>query len=115
MPTCEYNVSTSMRPDLYLEDCGAPATHQTKSEFPERRCDYHIRLVLEMVPICSRCDKPMDRSIARGLHNEHCRYLNAGYDCYCLEGEWSCTCIEDNYDEIVEADNKRPYLERAGQ
>ena len=47
---------------------------------------------MEQVVFCNICDKAEYLSGSR-YHRANCRYINAGYDCYCLEDEnVFCTC-----------------------
>ena len=97
---CNYNVSNSVRPDLLPEDCGSPATHY--SAWREYRCDYHVAIELERLLICNLCDKPVSHGAVQAIHRERCAYRAQGLDCYCLEGDYACSCIETNYREIEE-------------
>ena len=95
--TCAYNISKSVRPDLRPMDCGRDTSYMTVSEFPEGRCLNHMLLELGQVMLCNICNKPVNRVLAAEAHLENCI---SWYNCYHLEGEWSCTCVEESYTEI---------------
>jgi hypothetical protein len=91
---CQFNVSTSVRRDLFPRECGGVARYALNNEV---LCKFHANFELGRVEWCSVCGKPTVEgySVMRAFHRDECRYLSSGYDCYCLEMQESCSCLLD--------------------
>ena len=94
MRTCEFNISTSVRPDYNPKFCN------DKAEFQHAGSDYcRMHWVIESyrILVCQTCENPISESY-RAISSDHaqtCRLWNQGVDCMCLEYVNVCRCEEN--------------------
>lgn len=101
MFVCEFNVSTSVRSDLFPAECGRDAEFRHAEQ---NLCEHHWYVETERVVVCKSCDRVTWESYSAWstIHRNTCSLWAQGVDCMHGEGEETCEC-EDKAREALEA------------